>query len=64
VAVRHDIFTEDALAWALFKAGHIAEARAASARARRTGSRDTRIVAHAHEIDRVPVGRMARGLAQ
>ena len=51
-AVRHDIFTEDALAWALFKAGRITEARAASARARRTGSRDARIVAHAREIDR------------
>src|SRR4029453_17481738 len=51
-AVRPDIFTEDALAWALFKAGRITEARAASARARRTGTRDARIIAHAAEIDR------------
>ena len=64
VAVRHDIFTEDALGWALFKAGRIAEARAASARARRTGSRDPRIVAHARAIDAAPVVRMARGAAQ
>lgn len=64
VAVRHDIFTEDALAWALFKAGRITEARAASARARRTGSRDSRIVAHARAIDTAPVTRLARGPAQ
>ena len=63
-AVRRDIFTEDALAWALFKAGRTAEARAASARARRTGSRDARILAHAREIDRAPVTRMAAGAAQ
>ena len=63
-AVRHDIFTEDALAWALFKAGRITEARAASARARRTGSRDPRIVAHAEAIDGAPVARMAGGPAR
>ena len=63
-AVRHDIFTEDALAWALFKAGRVSEARAASARARRTGSRDARIVAHAREIDSAPVVRMAGGPAR
>jgi len=61
VALRHDIFTEDALAWALFKAGRVADARAASARARRTGSRDARILAHAREIDRV--SQMASGSA-
>jgi len=62
--VRHDIFTDDALAWALFKAGRVAEARAASARALRTGTRDARIRAHAREIERAPVARMAGGLAQ
>jgi tetratricopeptide (TPR) repeat protein len=51
VAVRHDIFTEDALAWALFNAGRVTDARAASVRARRTGTRDARIVAHARAID-------------
>jgi hypothetical protein len=64
VAVRHDIFTEDALAWALFKAGRITEARAVSARARRTGSRDARIVAHAQAIDRAPVAQLARDPAR
>jgi len=32
-ATRHDIFTEDALAWASFKTGRLEGARAASARA-------------------------------
>ena len=64
VAVRHDIVTEDAYAWALFKAGRIREARAASARARRTGTRDARILAHAREIDRASVARIATGAAQ
>jgi len=46
-ATRHDIFTEDALAWALFENGRLEEARALSARALRTGTRDERILAHA-----------------
>jgi tetratricopeptide (TPR) repeat protein len=46
-AMRHDIFTEDALAWALFENGRLDEARAMSARALRTGTRDERILAHA-----------------
>jgi tetratricopeptide (TPR) repeat protein len=46
-ATRHDIFTEDALAWALFENGRLEEARAMSARALRTGTRDERILAHA-----------------
>jgi tetratricopeptide (TPR) repeat protein len=49
-AGRHDIFTEDALAWALFKAGRLDEARAASSRALRTGSRDRTIREHARRI--------------
>ena len=48
--VRQDIFTEDALAWAYFKVGRIDEARAASERALRTGTRDERIVSHAARI--------------
>jgi tetratricopeptide (TPR) repeat protein len=51
-ADRHDIFTEDALAWAYFKAGRIDKAQAAIARARRTGTRDRNIVMHASAIDR------------
>jgi len=49
-AVRHDIFTEDALAWAYYKAGRVDEALAASQRATRTGTRDEQILAHAAKI--------------
>jgi tetratricopeptide (TPR) repeat protein len=49
-AKRHDIFTQDALAWAYFKAGRIEEAHNASRQATRTGSRDARILAHAAAI--------------
>ena len=49
---QRDIFTEDALAWALFRAGRVAEAREASQRALRTGSRDRRLRAHADAIER------------
>jgi tetratricopeptide (TPR) repeat protein len=49
-ARRHDIFTEDALAWAYFKTDRLEEAYRASARATRTGSRDPRILAHAKAI--------------
>jgi hypothetical protein len=37
---RDDIFTNDALAWAYFRAGRIDDASRASARAMRTGTRD------------------------
>jgi tetratricopeptide (TPR) repeat protein len=50
-AERHDIFTEDALAWAYFKAGRVAPAREAIARALRTGSKDADIRAHARAIE-------------
>ncbi len=50
-AHRHDIFTDDALAWAYFKAGRVAEAKVAIARALRTGTRDAGINAHAAAID-------------
>jgi len=49
-AVRHDIFTEDALAWAYFKVGRLDEAFAASQRALRTGTRDERILSRAARI--------------
>lgn len=48
--MRRDIFTMDALAWARFKAGRLAEAREASAQARRTGTRDRVILYHAAAI--------------
>jgi tetratricopeptide (TPR) repeat protein len=47
---RHDIFTEDALAWAYFKAGRIEDARRAIRLALRTGSRDRDIRRHAEAI--------------
>jgi tetratricopeptide (TPR) repeat protein len=47
---RHDIFTEDALAWAYFKAGRLTDAKAAIARALRTHTRDRDIRAHAVAI--------------
>ena len=49
-AWRHDIFTDDALAWAYFKAGRLGDAFRASSRALRTGTRDERILAHSGEI--------------
>ena len=58
VAVRrHDIFTDDALAWTYYKSGRLDEARIASQRALRTGTRDPVVRSHAQEIDRaVAVG--------
>jgi tetratricopeptide (TPR) repeat protein len=50
VKVRHDIFTEDALAWAYFKAGRVEEARRAIRLALRTGTRDQDILRHAEAI--------------
>jgi hypothetical protein len=49
-ALRDDIFTDDALAWAYFKAGRVAEAKIAIARALRTGTRDAIIRGHAAAI--------------
>jgi len=49
-AERHDIFTEDALAWAYFKAGRLGDAAAASAQALRTGTRDRDVLYHAAAI--------------
>ncbi len=47
---RDDIFTNDALAWSLYRTGALEQAWAASARARRTGTRDRRILFHAAAI--------------
>jgi tetratricopeptide (TPR) repeat protein len=49
-SVRHDVFTEDALAWAYFKTGRIEEAAATSRKALRTGIRDERILSRAAQI--------------
>ncbi|MCA1576166.1 MAG: tetratricopeptide repeat protein [Acidobacteria bacterium] len=47
---RADVFTCDALAWALFKSGRLEEARVAIADALRLGTRDARINFHAGMI--------------
>jgi tetratricopeptide (TPR) repeat protein len=48
---RKDIFTMDALAWAYYRAGRVQDAEKASLQARRTGSVDKRILAHAAAIE-------------
>jgi len=53
---RHDIFTDDALAWAYFRTGEIDRARHAIRQAMRTGTRDRDIRAHANAIERVASG--------
>jgi tetratricopeptide (TPR) repeat protein len=50
---RRDIFTDDALAWALYQSGRLDEAREAARRALRTGSQDPEIRTHAAAIERV-----------
>jgi len=52
VTTRHDIYTQDALAWSLFKAGDVANAEVALKQALRTGTRDRMIRAHADAIRR------------
>lgn len=47
---RDDIFTNDALAWSLYRIGAFDQAWAASLRARRTGTHDRRILYHAAAI--------------
>lgn len=51
-ADRHDIFTDDALAWAYFRQGRLTEARRWRVSALRTGTRDRDIHRHATEIER------------
>jgi tetratricopeptide (TPR) repeat protein len=50
VAMRHDIFTEDALAWAYYKVGRFEDAYTASQRALRTGTHDEAMLARAARI--------------
>jgi tetratricopeptide (TPR) repeat protein len=47
---RRDIFTEDALAWAYYKAGRLDDALAASQLALRTGTRDEVLLSRAARI--------------
>ena len=48
--VRHDIYTWDALAWALYKNGRLAEAKNASDKALEHGTRDAILFFHAGMI--------------
>jgi tetratricopeptide (TPR) repeat protein len=48
--VRDDIYTEDAIAWALYRAGRFVEAKAASDKALRLGTKEARLVYHAGAI--------------
>lgn len=49
-AVRQDIYTADALAWAYFKQGRLHDAKQLMHRALSTGSRDPELLAHAKAI--------------
>jgi tetratricopeptide (TPR) repeat protein len=60
-ATRHDIFTEDALAWAYYKVGRIDDAYAVSQRALRTGTRDEAMLARAALIRTAARRDVARG---
>jgi tetratricopeptide (TPR) repeat protein len=57
---RRDVYTCDALAWALYKKGQFAEAKAASDEALRLGTRDPRLLYHAGMIAHA-LGDRARG---
>ena len=46
LAVRKDVYGWDAYGWALYRAGRLAEARRASDRALRLGTRDARLFYH------------------
>jgi tetratricopeptide (TPR) repeat protein len=59
-AVRKDVITEDALAWALYRNGKIDEAKASITRARRLGTPDPRLVYHEGAI-RIAAGETKKG---
>ena len=61
VAMRHDIFTEDALAWAYYRVGRLEDASAASQQALRTGTRDEAMLARADMIRAAARRDIARG---
>lgn len=61
-AVRGDVYTEDVRAWALYRAGRLAEAGAAARRALRLGTPDARLLFHAGAI-RLAAGDRRGGLA-
>ncbi len=61
-AVRKDVYTEDARAWALFRAGRTKDALASITRARRLGTPDARLVFHEGAI-RMAAGEVEKGRA-
>lgn len=58
--VRGDLYTEDTCAWALYRVGKLAEARAASDKALALGTKDARLLYHAGAI-RIAAGDKAGG---
>jgi tetratricopeptide (TPR) repeat protein len=58
--VRDDLYTEDAMAWALYRAGRLDEALAAAVNANKLGTRDARLWFHEGAI-RLAKGETARG---
>jgi tetratricopeptide (TPR) repeat protein len=60
--VRQDVYTDDVLAWALYRNGRIAEAKDAIVRARRLGTNDARLAYHEGAI-RIANGEIAEGSA-
>jgi tetratricopeptide (TPR) repeat protein len=58
--VRDDLYTEDALAWALYRAGKIADAKVAADKATALGTKDARLLYHAGAI-RIAAGDKAAG---
>lgn len=60
--VRKDVYTEDALAWALYRSGKLAEASEHVVHARRLGTPDARLVYHEGAI-RIATGDAAKGRA-
>ncbi|MFT3774863.1 MAG: tetratricopeptide repeat protein [Minicystis sp.] len=58
--IRDDIYTADALAWALYRAGKIPEAKAAAEKATSLGTKDARLLYHAGAI-RIAAGDKAAG---
>jgi tetratricopeptide (TPR) repeat protein len=60
--VRPNLHVEDAYAWALYRAGRLPEARAASDRARASGVKEPRLLFHAGAI-RLAQGEAAEGQA-
>jgi tetratricopeptide (TPR) repeat protein len=62
LTIRDDLYTEDALAWALYRQGRLLEARAASDKARALATPDARLLYHAGAI-RLAAGEHQAGLA-